>query len=49
MPAMIAERTSAFASSSVILLLYSDSKIAIAASEPEPIVTYGKLSVEPWG
>jgi len=28
--------------------LYADSKTAMAASEPEPMVTYGSLSVEPW-
>ncbi len=37
------------ASSSDIESLYSDSNTAIAASEPEPIDTYGRLSVEPCG
>jgi len=41
------QRTSFFASSSVILDLNSDSKTAMAAREPEPIVTYGSESVLP--
>ena len=46
---MMPSCTSFLASSSVILDLNSDSKTAIAASEPEPMVTYGRLSVEPCG
>jgi hypothetical protein len=29
--------------------LYPVSNTDMAASEPEPMVTYGFLSVEPWG
>ncbi len=49
MPAMIAACTRRFACSTSIPDLYSASKTAIAASEPEPIVTYGSESVEPCG
>ena len=41
------QRTSFLASSSVILDLNSDSKTAMAARDPEPMVTYGSESVLP--
>lgn len=47
-PASIASAQSATACSLVKSLFHLVSKIAIAASEPDPIVTYGSLSVEPW-
>lgn len=46
-PASIDSAQSATASSLVKFFCHLVSKIAIAANEPDPIVTYGSLSVEP--
>ena len=48
-PDLMARATSASACSWVMSSSYEASKTAIAFREPEPIVQYGRLSVEPWG
>jgi hypothetical protein len=49
MPAEIAADTSSSAAARSMSGCHVDSNTAIAASEPEPIVTYGSLSVDPCG
>ena len=48
-PEWMASLTSSLASSSSMSSLYLASNIDIAASEPEPMVAYPKLSVDPCG